>query len=60
MLGSLAIGLALLRRVDAVQSNLDVAVVAGDLDGVAVKDGDDLAGEVTEWSRDSGRWYQEG
>ena len=46
VLGSLPIGLALLRTVDAAEADAFRALVVQDFEGVAVEDGDDGAGEV--------------
>lgn len=47
MLGILPIGLPLLRAVDAMESNAFGVLVVQNFDGIAVEDGDDLAGEVS-------------
>jgi hypothetical protein len=44
----LALGLALLRAINAAQADTFRAVVVQDFDGVAVEDGDDGVGEVSE------------
>ena len=46
MLGSLAVGLAFLRAVDAAETDAWGVVVVKDFDGIAVQDGDDGAGEI--------------
>jgi hypothetical protein len=45
VLGCWAVGLALLRAVDAVQADTFGVVIVQDFERVAVEDGDDLAGE---------------
>ena len=47
VLGVVALGLALLRTVDAVETDALRVLVVQDFDGVAVKYGDDGAGEVS-------------
>ncbi|HKC95494.1 MAG TPA: hypothetical protein VKB81_15860 [Nitrospira sp.] len=47
MLCSLAIGLTLLRTVDAVQADVLGVVVVQDWNGITVEDGDDGAAEVS-------------
>ena len=49
VLGFLAVGLALLRAVDAVQADTFGVVIVQDFERVAVEDGDDLAGE--DWGK---------
>jgi hypothetical protein len=46
LLRSLAVGLAFLLAVDAVQADTFWVLVVQDFDGIAVEDGDDGAGEV--------------
>jgi len=46
LLGSLAVGLALFWTVDAVEADTFRVVIVQDFERVAVKDGDDGAGEV--------------
>jgi len=46
LLRSRAVGLAFLRAVDAVEADALRVVIVQDFDGVAVEDGDDLAGEI--------------
>ncbi len=48
VLGLLAEGLALLRTVDAAQTDAFRLTIVQDLDGVAVEDGNDGPGEVSE------------
>jgi hypothetical protein len=48
MLGVVPLGLAFLRAVDAVEANAFRVVVVQHVESVAVEDGDDLAGEVSE------------
>jgi hypothetical protein len=50
LLGSLAEGLALLWAVDPAEADAFSFVVAHNFDGVAVEDGDDGAGEVSNGS----------
>jgi hypothetical protein len=55
VLGFLAVGLAFLLAVDAVESNKLRPLVVQDFDSIAVEDGDDGAGEIC---RDSGAGKQ--
>jgi len=50
MLGVVAVGLTLLRAVDAAEADAFRVVVVQDFELVAVEDGDDRAGEIgSEW-----------
>ena len=51
MLGTLAVGLAFLYAVDAVETDPFGVDVVQDFDGVAVEDGDDGAGEIRGMNR---------
>jgi hypothetical protein len=50
LLGARAVGLAFLRAINTTQADTFGAVVVQDFDGVAIEDGDDEAGEVSNGS----------
>ena len=58
LLGSLPVGLAFFRAVDATETDAFSMVAVQHFDGVAIEDGDDVA--VILRASNSGRWDQEG